>query len=195
MFKKFPFLLLWILMMFVIGSACSQSTSSTEKKMERVQNGNQTFSTVQPASWETVDVGAQQWQINLRHNDQSAFIVVSDTVTFITTSDDGESKRNILKEHYESSPDYDFFVQKMVNYHSRNRPQPLKEIDQIEDVPVFATQVNKTSFVYAYPVINEKPFFVMLNVQKPVDDVREIADQPYYADFKQFVRFTKPLEK
>ncbi|MCJ8007120.1 hypothetical protein ACFFF5_06400 [Lederbergia wuyishanensis] len=159
--------------------------------MTTVQNSTETFTTVMPKSWETINLGYDpKLVIDMVPHDNSASITVSEGVFYITTGGGEENTRNILMENFEASDSYQDFVDKMVDYHNQSGSS-IEEIDKVEDIPIFMRKIDDQITLMAYPVVDKKPFAILIQSFE-VNTVEKLIEEGYYHYFKQAIQLTHP---
>jgi len=159
--------------------------------MTTVQNSTETFTTVMPKSWETVDYGDDPKNtIIMAPHDRSVLLLVSEGVYFVTTGEGEENKRNILMENFETSDSYQDFIDKMVDYHSFYA-MSIEEIDKVEDITIFMRKIDDQITLMAYPVVDKKPFAILIQSHE-VNTLEQLKEEGYYHYFKQAIQLTHP---
>ncbi|MBS4195181.1 hypothetical protein [Lederbergia citri] len=149
----------------------------------------ETFTTVMPKSWKTVEFGDEMNRmINIGPPDQSVWLTVSEGVYFITT---GVGERNILMENFESSDSYKDFVDKMFNYHHSSHGMSIEEIDKVDNIPIFMNKIDDQIMLMAYPVVDKKPFAIFMQSGE-INTVEKLKEEGYYQYFKQAILLTHP---
>ncbi|MBW8352124.1 hypothetical protein K0H71_22245 [Bacillus sp. IITD106] len=157
--------------------------------MTTVQNPSETFTTVMPKSWKTIEFGDERNRmINIVPPDQSVSITVSEGVYYITT---GVGERNILMENFEASDSYKDFIDKMVNYHSHNGSRNIEEIDKVDNIPIFMEKIEDNIMLIAYSVVDKKPFAIFMQ-SGHINTVEKLKEEGYYQYFKQAIQLTHP---
>jgi len=174
---------------FISNSFRSGHNYTIPDDMTTIQNSLETFTTVMPKKWETVELGDDPNHIiNMGPTDQSVHLTVSEGVYYITTGD--EVARNILMEKYEASDSYQDFVDKMINHYS-SRGMSIVEIDKVDDIPIFMEKIDHHITLMAYPVVDKKPFVIVLE-SSGLSTVEELKEKGYYQYFKQAIQLTHP---
>lgn len=160
--------------------------------MRTVQNSSETFTTVMPDSWETMNLGEDQKHvITMTPQDQSVSIIVSDAVFYIMTGEGTENNRNILIENFETSDSYRDFVDKMVNHQSVNGNITIREIDKVNNTPVFMNKIDDYIMLMAYTVVDKKPFLISLQSFE-ANTLEKLKEEGYYQYFIQAIQLTRP---
>ncbi|MBS4200121.1 hypothetical protein KHA93_10800 [Bacillus sp. FJAT-49732] len=160
--------------------------------MTTVQNSSETFTTVMPKSWETINLGYDpKLVVTMTPQDQSVSLMVSDGVYYIMTGEGEENIRNILMENFETSNSYQDFVDKMVGHRSQKGTQSIEEIDKVNNIPIFMNKIDDYIMLMAYPVVDQKPFCIAIQSYE-VNTLEKLKAEGYYEYFKQAIQLTHP---
>ncbi|MFA9560352.1 hypothetical protein ACERII_23825 [Evansella sp. AB-rgal1] len=166
--------------------------SIDSNNQNQIINESETFLTILPENWSLMDLDQGPNTLVFSNQENTISIQVSEELNY-TIIDDEPTKRNILLENFEQSNNFDEFLDKMIQHESNNGELVYTEIDEVNTTPIFSFEYDDYFFISSYLVVNNKPFYINIQVHDDDYSLEKLMDSSEYELFKKVINSTQPI--